>query len=595
LSFGLESIIGALGPSHSIETIFFDIGIIIIIATLLGFTLKVLKQPLIPAYVLAGVLLGPYGLSLITSQHVIETLSEMGIAFLLFVVGIEMDFKRLRSIGLIASVGGTVQILILSSIGWMIGVFLGFSTVETIYCGLIVAFSSTMVVIKLLSDKSELDTLHGRIVIGFLLMEDIFAILALLIISNFSEFVQAGMIGIVALLLVKIVIILIFSFVMAKYIFPPLFKLAAESQEILFLLSITTCFLFAFLSTLIGLSVAIGAFIAGLSVANLPYNYEIMGKIKALLIFFTTIFFAALGMKMEAISILKIIVPLVIFVLFISLIKPLITSCICSFFGYKRRTSLLSAITIAQTSEFSLIIIALAISPGIAHLPEGSIIPGLAILLAITTMVISSYTIKFNEGIYEKIKNPFKFLDKIGSGSRELDITNIKKDHDTILIGHDRIGYTILNTLQRQKKKIIVIDYNPEAVRELISKGINCIYGDISDTDVLERLNVHKTKLIISTVNDVHDNLTILRHAKKVRSEATIFVTALKVEDALELYSEGADYVILPHFLGGHHVSVMLEEETLNLNKMLDRKLDHIKELKHRKHIGHKHPKHHNK
>ena len=545
---------------------------------------------MIPAYVLAGVILGPYGLSLITNHVIIETLSEMGIAFLLFVVGMEMDLGRLKSIGLIASVGGTVQILFLGSMGWLLGILLGFSSIEAVYCGLIVAFSSTMVVIKLLSDKSELDTLHGRIVIGFLLMEDIFAILALLIISNFSEFVQAGMASIILLLFIKIIIILVFSFVMAKFIFPPLFKLAAESQEILFLLSITTCFLFAFFSTIIGLSMAIGAFIAGLSIANLPYNYEIMGKIKALLIFFTTIFFAALGMKLQIFSVTKIIIPLVVFVLFISLIKPLATAFICSLFGYKRRTSLLTSMTLAQTSEFSLIIVALAMSPGINHLPEGSIIPGMAILLAIITMIITSYTIKFDESIYEKIKNMFKFLDNMGSGSKELEMVNLNKQHDAILVGHDRIGYTILKTLKKQKKKIVIVDYNPEAVRELISKGMDCLYGDVSDTDVLDRLNISKVKLIISTVNDIHDNMTILRYAKKVGSKATIFVTAVRVDDALDLYAEGADYVILPHFLGGNHVSLMLEEEVFDLDSMLNKKLDHIKELKHRKHIGHRHP-----
>ncbi len=594
--FFLEKIVELIGVSnHGVEGIFFDIGIIIILATVLGFSLKLLKQPLIPAYVLAGVLLGPYGLSMITNPHVIETLSEMGIAFLLFVVGIEMDFKRLKSIGLIATIGGTIQILILSSMGWLIGIFLGLGPIEAIYCGLIVSFSSTMVVIKLLSDKNELDTLHGRIIIGFLLMEDIFAILALLIISNMSQVASSGIITVVALLLIKILIILLFSFLVAKFIFPPLFKLAAESQEILFLLAITTCFVFAFLSSLIGLSIAIGAFIAGLSVANLPYNYEIMGKIKALLIFFTTIFFAALGMKLQFISFSMILIPLVIFIAFISLIKPLITSFICSFFGYKRRTSLLASITLAQTSEFSLIIVALGVSPAIGQLVPGSIIPSLAILLAIITMVITSYTIKFDEQIYEKIKNVFHYLDKIGTGNMEVDLSKHSKNHDVILIGHDRIGYTILNTLQKQKKKIIVVDYNPETVKQLISNGINCIYGDISDTDVLDRLNVSKAKLIISTVNELHDNMTILKYARKLHSSATTIMTALKVEDALQMYAQGADYVVLPHFLGGHHVSLMLEEEALDINSMLKKKLTHIKELEHRKHMGHYHPRHNNK
>lgn len=577
--------------SHAIEPIMFDIGIIIILATLLAVLLKIFKQPLIPAYVLAGFLLGPYGLALITSQSVIQTLSEMGVAFLLFVVGIEMDFDRLKSIGLIATIGGSLQIIILGVFGWLIGIFLGLSSVEAVYCGLIVAFSSTMVVIKLLGDKAELDTLHGRIVIGFLLMEDIFAILTLLILSNFNTVANGSIAPVLGVMFLKIAIILFVSWILAKFVFPPLFKVAADNQEMLFLLAITTCFVFAFFSNIIGLSIAIGAFIAGLSLANLPYNYEIMAKVKALLMFFTTIFFASLGMKIRLVSFSALILPLIIFVLFISIGKPFITSIVCSLFGYKRRTALLTSISVAQTSEFSLIIVALGMSPLIAHLGPSSIVPSLAIFLAIITMVITSYTIKFDEKIYDKIKHFFGFLNKIGAGSRELDLVDLKNDYDVLLIGHDRIGYTILQTLLKQNRKVLVIDYNPEVVRQLVSKGIDCIYGDVSDLEVLERVNVKKLKFIISTVNESYDNIGVMKHVKKMGSKAIIFVTSTKVDDALELYDHGADYVILPHFLGGHHVSVMLEEETFDLDSLLKNKLNHIEELNHRKKVGHEHPR----
>jgi Trk K+ transport system NAD-binding subunit len=218
-----------------------------------------------------------------------------------------------------------------------------------------------------------------------------------------------------------------------------------------------------------------------------------------------------------------------------------------------------------------------------------------SIILAITTMVITSYTIKFNEPIYDRIKNFFGYLNKIGSGYKELDLIKLKKKYDAVLIGHDRLGYTILKTLIKKKQKTIVVDYNPEMVRQLVNSGVDCIYGDISDIEILEKLNLHNVELIISTCNDMHDNLNLLKHAKKVNSNAIIFLTAINVDDALELYNNGADYVILPHFLGGHHVSVMLEEETFNLDSMLKKKLNHIKELEHRKNLGHQHPVHKHK
>lgn len=593
MSFSLESLGLFVTSVEHIDPIFLDIGIIIVIATLLGFSLRMLRQPIIPAYVLAGIVIGPFGLGLISNEKVIATFSELGIAFLLFVVGIEMDFKRLRSIGLVASIGGTTQILALSLIGWIIAIFLGFSAIEATYIAMIVSFSSTMVVIKLLSDKNELDTLHGRIVIGFLLIEDIFAILCLLLISNINSLASVGLLPIVVIMLVKISILIIFALVMSKWVFPYVFKTAARSQEILFLFGITVCFIFAFLTSLIGLSIAIGAFIGGLSLANLPYNLEIVSKIKSLRIFFTTIFFTALGMRLVIGSFGAIVLPLIILVLFISLFKPFVTSLILSFFGYKKRTSMLTSMNLAQTSEFSLIIVALGISPAIGHLSADSIIPSLAILLSVVTMIITSYTIKFDTRIYERIKKHFRFLDKIGSGTREIDMTSLSKDHDVILVGYDRIGYNILRTLHKKKKDVLIIDFNPEIVRSLVQEGLHCIYGDVSDTEILERLNIKEAEMIISTVPDIHDNLLVLQHAKKHNTKAVIFVTASKVDDALELYSHGADYVILPHFLGGHHVSVMLEEESLDLDTMLRKKLEHIKELEHRKNIGHEHPLHH--
>jgi len=582
-----------VSSAHGIDPIFFDIGIIIVFATLIAFTLRVLKQPIIPAYVLAGLLIGPYGLSLISNQDVITTFSELGIAFLLFVVGIEMDFKRLRSIGLISGIGGTIQIFILAVTGWIIAVLLGFSAIEATYIAMIVSFSSTMLVIKLLADKNELDTLHGRIIIGFLLVEDVFAILSLLFLSNFNNIATSGVLPVVLIMLIEISIMILFAVVLSRFVFPYVFKMAARSQEILFLFAITVCFVFAFLTNLLGLSIAIGAFIGGLSIANLPYNYEIVGKIKSLRIFFTTIFFAALGMRLNVSALGKVIIPLIILVLFISLLKPLITSLICSFFGYKKRTSILTSMSLAQTSEFSLIIVALGISPAIGHLSQDSIIPSLAILLSVVTMVITSYTIKFDTSIYDRIKEKLNFLDRFGSGNREIEMLSGEGDHDVIMIGYDRIGFNVLRTLQKMKKKIVVIDFNPEVVRNLLHERIDCIYGDVSDTEILKRLNIKNAEMIISTVPDLHDNLLILELAKKQSSKAAIFVTASKVDDALELYEHGADYVILPHFLGGHHVSVMLEEESIDLNKMLKKKLEHIKELEHRKNIGHEHPLHH--
>src|SRR3989338_3863523 len=312
--------------------VFFDIGIIVIVSTVFAYAARLLKQPLIPAYVIAGIVLGPY-LGFITNTEVINNLSEIGIAFLLFIVGLEIDVRKLKDVGLVASLGGVLQIAAVFALAFAASVLMGFFALESAYLGLIIAFSSTMVVVKLLSDKKELDTLHGRIVIGILLLQDIFAIFALSILSQgaFSYYSFA-------LSLFKGIAVILASLFAGKYIFPPLF-------------------LFSIVVNSIGFSIAVGAFIAGIAL-NVPYNIEIIGKIKPLRDFFSVLFFVSLGMQLSLPALGSILKPLLVLAALTILLKPLVVMFLCSFFGYSARTSFMSSLSLAQISEFSLILAA---------------------------------------------------------------------------------------------------------------------------------------------------------------------------------------------------------------------------------------------
>ncbi|MBW3000167.1 cation:proton antiporter, partial [Candidatus Woesearchaeota archaeon] len=368
--------------------IFYQIGILIIIATVGAYLIRLLKQPLIPAYILSGVIIGPI-LGLITSHEVITTMSEIGIAFLLFIVGLELNFKKLRDIGAVASVGGLIQIILLFALGFVISSSLGFANMESIYIGLVVAFSSTMIVIKLLLDKKSLNTLHGKIIIGILLVQDVAAILAMSLLSSVDGF------SILVLLFsaLKAGGIILFAVLAGKYIFPYLFKFAAKSMELLFLLSLSVCFGFSLLFASVGFSIAIGAFIAGVSLANLQYNVEIISRVRSLRDFFATLFFVSLGMNLLLDTLPKIILPAIVLTLVVIFIKPFVTLFICSFFGYTKRTSFLTSISLAQISEFSLIIVAQGMLLG--HLSKE--IFSLSIVLAVITIISTSYMIKFDD------------------------------------------------------------------------------------------------------------------------------------------------------------------------------------------------------
>jgi len=573
----------AMFVTASTNDIFFEIGLIIIIATVFAFIIKKLKQPLIPAYIITGLLIGPiYGL--ITNNELITTLSEIGIAFLLFIVGLEMNMKKLKEVAVVAGLGGTIRSISMFSIGFILAIIMGFITMEAIYIGIIIAFSSTMIVIKLLSDKRELDTLHGRIVVGILLLEDMLAIFALSILTSLNGNSFAS----IAFALVKGALLLSMIWIFSKFLFPKIFKFSAKSQELLFLTSISVCFLFSIIAYYLNFSIAIGAFLAGLSLANLPYNFVIIGKVRSLRDFFATIFFVSLGMELSFKNVSHLITPIIVLLVIIILIKPLITMFLCSFFGYKRRVSFLTSLSLAQISEFSLIIVAQGLILG--HISRN--IFTLTILVAIITMILTSYFIKFDNNIYSKIKKSLKPFDNFTKKYEELEYMPQKRKIDVILCGHDRLGYGIGRTIRGLKKNLLVVDYNPEIIKSLIKKRISCLYGDVSDLEILERLPLKDAEMIISSVPSSKVNKLLIEKIKEVNKEATIYVTTTDVEKALKLYKAGADYVILPHFLGGEHVSLLIEEFKGNTDRIIENKLNHIKELKHRQTLGHEHPKH---
>ncbi len=280
------------------SSLFLELGLVVIIASLAGLIFKLLRQPQILAYVLVGIFKRPIleylnllltkisGLGLIGTQlptittdvAIIGPMATIGIAFLLFIVGLEMDLKALRSVTLVSTVGGAIQIIIMFIFGYLAAIFMGFLSLEASYVGLMLAFSSTMVAMKLLSDKRELNTLHGRLAIGILLMQDIVAIFALSILSSAEGF-SASVLGIA---LVKFLAIFAVAYLLSKFIFPRVFKFAAHHQELLLMSSLAVCFIFSLAFHYLGFSIAIGAFLAGLTLGNLEYNVQIIGKTKSL-------------------------------------------------------------------------------------------------------------------------------------------------------------------------------------------------------------------------------------------------------------------------------------------------------------------------
>jgi Kef-type K+ transport system membrane component KefB/voltage-gated potassium channel Kch len=580
-----------------INSLLFDISIVIIIATLFAYIAKLFKQPLIPAYILTGLIIGPI-LGLISDQTSISFMSEFGIALMLFIVGLEMNINRLKNVSLISTLGGSLRSIIFFGLSFLIAILLGFIKVDAFYIGIFIAFSSTMVVVKILTDKQQLDTLHGRIIVGMLLMEDVLAIIVLSIISAETISILA-----ITISLLKVLILFALAILGSKFIFPKLFGFAAENIEILLLLSISTLLIFTSLATYLGfiltkllpflspeilsmikpeISMTIGAFIAGVMLGNLPYHYEIISRVNPLKDFFATIFFVSLGISLVWVK--SIFVPLIIFIGIIIIVKPIITLAICGAFGYKKRPSFLISNALSQTSEFALIIALQGFMLGKINQDLLSI----AVISTVVTMALSTYAIKYEDYIYKILSKSLFLVDKIAGNRYNLEYLPPPKKKIVILCGYNRIGYSILNTLNEMKKAILVVDYNTEMIR----KKVPCLYGDIGESETLDRTNMDKADMIISTVGELEDNLLIISKAKEKKNKTKIFVTATEIDDALKLYEAGADYVILPHFLGGEHASGLIKNFDKHINKMIKVRIDHIKELRHRKALGQVHPTH---
>lgn len=543
-----------------------ELTIIICLAALLSILFRFLKQPPILAYIIVGVILGPLGIIHIQGGEVMKSLAEVGITLLLFMLGLELRFSELKSVGKISLITGIGQIVFTTAIGFIIASLLGFSNVTALYLSVALTFSSTIIIVKLLSDKRDLNSLYGKISVGFLLVQDFVAIIALILLSGFTS---GGALDPKDFILVILKAVVLFGWVilLSRKALPYILDKIALSSETLFLFSLAWAFGIAAImsSPMVGFSIEIGGFLAGLALANSYESYQIVTKIRPLRDFFITIFFVTLGMGLLIADFQSILIPGIIFSLFVLIGNPLIVMILMGIFGYKKRTGFMAGLTVAQISEFSLIV--MFMGNRIGHISDQNI--ALITFVGAVTFVSSTYMIINSNTLY-RILSPY-----LGIFERKNVREKVLKDKEfknhVILIGGKRMGESILNALIKNKDTVVVLDFDPDIINSLKNKGIDCFFGDIADPEIQELVNLDKSKLIISTISDVDDNISLLRSIRKIKNKPKIIMQTLEKESAKSLYKEGADYVVLPHVAGGHHLAKILVD---------DRHLEIIEEYK---------------
>lgn len=564
----------------AVSELLFELGVVMGIAALLALIGRAVKQPTIIAYLIAGILVGPLFFGVLKSHELIEIFAELGVTFLLFIVGLSLDFRVLKQVGKVALTIGVAQVLITSIAGFFIALAFGFSTVPAMFLAAALAFSSTIFVLNLLSEKKDLDTLHGKISLGILIVQDFIVVIALIFMPavgdhGFEVFVWASVL--------KAILLIVAVFLISHLAAPKVLKISAQSQEVLFLFSIGWAFVVALIFSQLGLSVELGALIGGMALASSRFSLEISSKVKSLREFFVIIHLVFFGSLLVGPISWGLMGKAVVFSLLVLIGNPLIIMSFMKAFGFKKRTGFLTGVSIAQISEFSLILVFIGFTAGVV----AQDILNLTILIALITITLSSYGIYYSKSLYKFLSPLLGSFD--GHHARHYKgVMNLHNKYDVVLFGYNRIGYNLLKTFKKSKKKYLVVDYDPEIISNLRKRGVPCVYGDADDEDFLKELSLRESKTVISTIPDLEINIGIMR---SIGNKRTIFIpTSHSISDTRELYERGADYVIMPHFLGGHFMGHLIGREDFD-KKLLRKHSDkHLKELHEREFEGHAHP-----
>jgi len=532
------------------------VGIAIFSAAVLAFLAHSLKQPLLLAYLITGVLIGPImGFGFISEESQIETISHYGLILLLFLIGLEIDFKKLKESGKSLFLTGLLQfpISVLLGLGFfqLISAWLPAQGYNHLYLSAGMALSSTAIVVKLLYGKFELGTMAGRITLGVLVFQDIWAIIVLGIQPNLEnpEITQ------IAFSFAKGGFLVLLSVAGAKYLLPKIFHSIAKIPELLLLISLGWCFLVCGLADALGLSVEMGALIAGASIASFPYNLDVVAKVVNLRDFFVTLFFVSLGMQipnpLNQPSMLLWAFALSIFLVFSRFLSvwPVL-----HFLKNGNRVSILPAINLAQMSEFSLVIAALGV--GFGHIDRSVL--SIIIFIFVFTSIGATYLIKGNDVLQKRISKGLSWLG-IKEIQRHEEEEN-KDGKDVVILGfHHHASSLLAEFLEVEdeadasiKERLLVVDFNPVVLQKLKDQGIEATYGDISHLDTLHHAGISRAKVVISSIPDSilvgTSNRKILQHLKHLCKDAQVVVHAENLDEAKKLYDEGADYVFVSRF-----------------------------------------------
>lgn len=549
--------------------IFTEISILLALSAAIAMVMRALRQPLIVGHIFTGILVGPSILGLVESPETIEVFGKFGIALLLFIVGLGLNPKVIKEVGRVSLLTGVGQVLFTSLLGYALVRALGYGAMTSFYISVALAFSSTIIILKLLNDKKEQNKLYGKISIGFLLVQDLIATFALVIAAatgqgglSYGQLSQLALRGVV----LGLVIILI-----SKFLLKPLTSFLSRSQELLFLFALAWGFAISTLFFELGFSLEVGALIAGVALATMSYAQEVGSRLRPLRDFFIVVFFIALGAKLGFGDFYTILPQAIILSVFVLVGNPIIVMVIMGLLGYTRKTSFKAGLAVAQISEFSLIFILLGQTNG--QVSEQAV--ALVTIVGIVTIALSSYMIIYSDGLYKTFEKHLRLFER----KKVKPEHEARQTYDAVMFGYKKGGNEFVRVFHTISKHFVVVDYDPDVIDELERKQTPYLYGDATDLELLEEIDLSKARLVVSLVGDHATNLFLLRHIEQVNPHAVVVCHADSAQEAAELYGLGASYVMMPTYIGSEKISAFIRKNGFNRTEFKHYREKHIQYL----------------
>ena len=532
--------------------------------------MKLLRQPLIIGYILTGVLVGPTLLNTVHADDTIDVFASFGVALLLFIIGLGLNPRVIKEVGKVAVLTGVGQVVFTSGVGWLIALGLGYEPRVALYIAVALAFSSTIIILKLLSDKKEQHRLYGKISIGFLLVQDILAALALVAVSASSNggLAASGLLW----LLAKGFVIVAGLLIAAIWILPRVRGLFIGSQELLFIFAIAWGFGIASLFRETGFSLEVGALAAGIVLAPQAYAAEISARLRPLRDFFIVMFFVSLGTHIQIEGALALLPQALLLSGFVLIGNPIIVMIIMGLLNFTKKTSFKAGLAVAQISEFSLVLILLA---GRLDQVDAQVV-SLVTIVGIITIAVSSYMITYADQLYDALAGLLSVFERRHAKHE----TEHQVHPELLLIGSTKGGEQFIKAFKAMKKRYLVLDYDPVVIDRLEHESIPNTYGDATNVELLEELCISKARLVVSMMSDFPTNAFLVNYLSQANPKTVIICSADTPGQAADLYAEGASYVMMPHYIGSEQIVSFIRKSGLSQAAFKEFKAKHLLRLR---------------